>query len=104
MDDENPSEEGLRNADEIIEILNTTGNGDYSAFRNQIALDIYDNGHWNGNWDVCFDPSAYDEDSTLYGFRVIQEDEYDQHMDEDPDKPEWDDMIADVPNGYLWMN
>ena len=40
----------------------------------------------------------------LTGFRVIQEDEYDQHMDEDEDKPDHDDMLADVPNGYLWMH
>jgi len=99
---EEPNDESLRNADEIIKTLAETGHGDYSALRKEIALDIYDNGHFNGNWDSHFNPDEYDSDLT--GFRVIQEDEYDQHMDEDEDKPSWESMVADVPNGYLWMH
>lgn len=102
--DEQASEEELRYADDIIKTLADAGHGDYSAFREQIALDIYGNGHFSGNWDANFNPDENDAESTLTGFRVIQEDEYDQHMDEDPDKPTWDDMVADVPNGYLWMH
>lgn len=69
--------------------------------RNEIALDIYDNGHFLGNWDAYFCPEDYDSD--LSGFRVIQEDEYDQHMDDDEDRPDSENAIA-VPNGYLWMD
>ena len=100
--EEEPLEESLRNADEIIETLAKAGHGDYSGLRREIALDIYDNGHFNGNWDSHFNPEDYGSDLT--GFRVIQEDEYDQHMDEDEDKPSWESMVADVPNGYLWMH
>lgn len=100
--EEEPLEESLRNADEIIKLLADNDQGDYSAFRREIALDIYDNGHFNGNWDSHFNPDDYGSDLT--GFRVIQEDEYDQHMDEDEDKPEVETMLGDVPNGYLWMH
>jgi hypothetical protein len=102
MQIQEPNEESLRNADEIIELMAQLGHGDYGAFRKEIALDIYDNGHFSGNWDAFFNPDEYG--SSLPGFRVIQEDEYDQHMDEDEDKPDHDSMVGDVPNGYLWMN
>lgn len=101
--EEEPLEESLRNADEIIKLLADNDQGDYSTFRREIALDIYDNGHFNGNWDVSFNPDEYGNND-LTGFRVIQEDEYDQHMDEDEDKPEIETMVGDVPNGYLWMH
>lgn len=104
MHQEEPDAEELRNADEVIETLAKAGHGDYSAFRREIALDIYANGHYAGNDTVSFIVSDYDADSTLQDFTVIQEDHYDQHMDEDPDKPSWDDMVAEVSNGYLWMS
>lgn len=99
-----PDADELRSADEVIKTLADAGHGDYSAFRREIALDIYANGHYAGNDTAHFVVSDYDENSTLQDFYVIQEDHYDQHMDEDPDKPSWDDMVADVPNGYLWMS
>jgi hypothetical protein len=102
MDEPDASE--LREADEIIATLAKAGHGDYSAFRREIALDIYSNGHYAGNDTANFIPSDYDAASTLSSFYVIQEDHYDQHMDDDPDKPEWDDMVAYVSNGYLWMD
>lgn len=101
VDIEEASEETLRYADEIIKYLADEGHGDYSGLRNEIALDIYDNGHFSGNWDAYFNPEDYDSD--LPGFRVIQEDEYDQHMDDDEDRPDADDAIT-VPNGYLWVD
>ena len=99
-----PDADELRSADEVIKTLADAGHGDYSAFRREIALDIYANGHYAGNDTASFVVSDYDENSTLQDFYVIQEDHYDQHMDEDPDKPSWDDMVSDVPNGYLWMS
>ena len=101
---EEPDAEELRNADDVIETLTREGHGDYSAFRREIALDIYSNGHYAGNDTAQFVVSDYDEASTLSDFYVIQEDHYDQHMDEDPDKPSWDSMVGSVANGYLWMN
>jgi len=100
-----PDEQELRGADSIIEAMAAANHGDYSAFRTQIALDIYTNGHFNGNWDVTFFPQDHDEASTLAGFRVIQEDEYDQAMDDGnaEDAPDHDDMIAEVNNGYLFL-
>lgn len=103
MDNEEPSEESLRSADEIIKTLADEDQGDYSAFRKEIALDIYDNGHFNGDWDANFNPEDYGNNE-LTGFRVIQEDEYDQHMDDDEDAPLFEEMVASVPNGYLWMH
>jgi hypothetical protein len=101
MEIEEASEETLGFADEIIKSLATEGYGDYSALRAEIALDVYENGHFQGIWDAYFSPEDYDSD--LPGFRVIQEDEYDQHMDNDEDRPDPDDAIQ-VPNGYLWMD
>lgn len=99
-----PDAQELAGADEIIKLLADRGFGDYSAFRKEIALDIYANGHYAGNDTAHFNPDEYDANSTLTGFYVIQEDHYDQHMDDDEDKPEWDDMVSMVQNGYLWMH
>jgi len=98
---EEAAEETLRYADTIIKLLADEGHGDYSGLREEIALDIYENGHFSGNWDAYFNPEDYGSD--LPGFRVIQEDEYDQHMDFNEDKPDADDAIG-VPNGYLWID
>lgn len=85
-----------RAAVEIVELLKIRGYGDFSQYRDQIANDLYENGIWQGNWDS----------STNLGtvtLRLIQEDEYDQHMDNDPDAPDWDTMVSDVHDGYLWV-
>jgi len=34
--------------------------------------------------------------------RLIQEDEYDQHMDDDDSKPEWEDMLVQA-EAYVWF-
>lgn len=103
MQDE-PDAQELSGADEIIAKLIEAGHGDYTAFRREIALDIYANGHYAGNDTAYFNPDEYDVTSTLPGFYVIQEDHYDQHMDDDEDKPSWDSMVGMVQNGYLWTN
>lgn len=79
----------LRDADDIIAKLAAAGHGDYSAHRDAIA-DLWDGeyGLWNGNDDCSTDL----EDLNLRDLLLIQEDHYDQHMDED-DRPEWNSMI-----------
>ena len=89
------SGDALIAADEIIGEMQKRGQ-DYSAYREQIAEELYDSGVWNGNWDS----TAYFGD--MEPLRLIQEDEYDQSMDED-EKPDWDDMIAQVQGGYLFF-
>ncbi len=44
-------------------------------------------------------------DTGLPSLKIIQEDHYDQHMDEDEDKPEWDDMLFDICHvpSYVWI-
>lgn len=78
----------LRDADEIIQALLAQGHGDYSHHRDEIA-DLWDGeyGLWQGNDDATTD---FDD---LPNLLLIQEDHYDQHMDED-EKPAWDDMIV----------
>ena len=67
-------------ADEVIAALQKHGL-DYTAKRDHIAQ-LFSEYLYNGNWDCTTDF----EDGTL-DLRLIQEDEYDQHMDND-DKPE----------------
>lgn len=91
------SKDGYAGADEIIEAMKGQGH-DYSAHRDQIALELYEDGVWQGNWD-----SSTDFEDGLPSLRLIQEDEYDQHMDDDEDAPEHDDIIAEVRGGYLFL-
>ncbi len=94
--------EALRNADDLIERLKKLGHGDYSQYRQEIA-DLWDKGHWDGNWDVTTDLN----DPVLKDLRLIQEDEYDQHMDNGDEDgnpaPEWDDMLCDASSAYCWF-
>lgn len=91
------SEEAVNNADHLIEVLKQHHNVDYTAVRLELAEQIWYNGHWEGNWDVTTDlPEGH------RNLRAIQEDEYDQHMDEDDGAPLWDDMLASNPV-YVWF-
>ena len=67
-------------ADEVIKALLAEGY-DYTAKRDDIAR-LFDDYLYNGNWDC-----STDFDDGTPDLRLIQEDEYDQHMD-DEDKPE----------------
>lgn len=80
----------LRDADKIIAELAQAGHGDYSKYRNEIA-DLWDGeyGLWQGNDDARTELN----DPKLKDLWLIQEDHYDQHMDED-EKPAWDSMIC----------
>lgn len=69
---------------------------DFTPHYDKISKDIEDY-VFNGNWDHTIDV----EDSNFPNIRVIEENEYDQHMDEDDsDTPAWDDII-DVGGYYL---
>lgn len=70
----------LREADEVIAALLAEGH-DYTAKRDDIAR-LFNEQLYEGNWD-----SSTDFDDGTPDLRLIQEDEYDQHMDDD-DKPE----------------
>lgn len=66
-------------ADEVIAALQEHGL-DYTTKRDHIAQ-LFSEYLYNGNWDCCTD---FDDGTP--DLRLIQEDEYDQHMDDD--KPE----------------
>jgi len=90
-------EQALDSADTFIQDVKEAVNLDYTKHREAIA-DLYEHGHWNGSYDVC----TRLHDKKLPDLRFIQEDEYDQSMDEDEDRPEWDTMICSTDNGYVW--
>jgi hypothetical protein len=88
----------LDRADEVIAALARQGHGDYSAHREAIA-ELWDGdyGLWQGNDEAYTDLG----DPVLRDLRVVQEDHYDQHMDED-EKPEWSKMICSAGD-YIWL-
>lgn len=77
------SEEAYKDADLVIFSAKHFGH-DYSAGREEIAR-IFDEDLWNGNYDSSTDFETAGID--LPEIRFIQEDEYDQSMDEE-DLPE----------------
>jgi len=61
---------------------------DFTPHIDKIAEDI-DNYVYDGNWDHTIDVEV----DGVPCIRVIEENEYDQHMDEDDeDTPKWDDI------------
>lgn len=70
----------LQEADQVIKALLEHGL-DYSHKREAIAQ-LFDDYLYNGNWDC-----STDFDNGTPDLRLIQEDEYDQHM-EDEDRPD----------------
>lgn len=91
-------DEAYAAADEIIEALLQDGK-DYSKHRDQIALEGFENGLLQGNWDT----SVHLQDDNLQDLRIINEDEYDQHMDEDEDRPEHSEIAVNTSLGYVWL-
>lgn len=90
--------EAISAADETLDLIAKAGH-DYSAHRDQI-IEAFDNGLLCGNWDVTVDCG------NKLDIRIIQEDEYDQSLDEDEDDiPEHSDMIGYVCNvpAYIWL-
>ena len=70
----------MAEADEVIKALLEEGH-DYTAKREEIAR-LFNEQLYDGNWDCTTDFGDGTPD-----LRLIQEDEYDQHMDDDL-KPE----------------
>jgi len=89
-------------ADEVIAALvKKLGKDDFTPYeRNLIAL-AFDEGLLEGNNEANVDF----EGSRKFSLRIIQEDHYDQHMDDDEDKPEWDDQFCYVVTlpAYVWI-
>jgi hypothetical protein len=88
-------EECLVNADQLIANLLRFG-VDYSAHREQLAREIWWEGLYSGNWDVTVEIEG------LRPIRCIQEDEYDQHVPYDENRPSWDKMLFSTPE-YTWF-
>lgn len=86
-------QESLDAADEVILGMKKHGL-DYTKHRDAIAL-AFDEGLLNGNDEASVDVEG---DSSVRDLRIIQEDHYDQHMDEDDSKPEWDNQLCYVCN------
>lgn len=86
------SADALREADGIIEALQKQGL-DYTAGREEIAR-VVDEDIWGGNYDSTTD---FDPALGLRDLRIIEENEYDQSMDED-ERPSWDSMITSYGN------
>lgn len=71
------SDDALKSADHVIKKLIEAGAPDYSSKRQEIA-DLFDNHLWQGNWDCQTD---FEDD--MQNLRFIQEDEFDQSMDDE---------------------
>lgn len=93
-----PRAQSLLAADQLVEDVKKATGSDYSKHRELIATQLYHNGIFNGNWDS----STNLGDPELKDLRRIQEDEYDQSMDED-DRPTWDSMICQTGGDYVWF-
>ncbi|HET8686079.1 MAG TPA: hypothetical protein VFM18_05365 [Methanosarcina sp.] len=90
-------QESIDAAQELVQQLKEIGL-DYSKYELQIAEEMFENGILRGLWDTVV---HFDDKPSL---RIINEDEYEQHMDEDDvDTPEWDDIIFTHSYGYVWF-
>lgn len=83
-------------ADALIQHMHKAHGMDYSSQR-QFIEDWAAEDMWNGDWDVTIN---FDEGGPR-DLRFIQEDEYEQHMDEDEDRPEND--IGYVDGYYVFF-
>ncbi len=92
------SEQAYQAADNIIEAMLEKESVDYSPGRDEIAR-VFDEDLWHGNWDSS---TIFDPDLGLEDLRFIQEDEYDQSMDEEEDKPESDEELGFWEGHYVF--
>lgn len=93
--------EAVNAAEELVDALKEAGY-DYSSVVEKIAIELFHEGLLHGNWDVTVEF----DDPSLKPLRAIQEDEYDQSMDDsEEDVPAHEDMlcyICHVPS-YIWF-
>lgn len=90
-------EEAYTAADEVIAGILKVDGINYSAAREEIAR-VFDEELWEGNYDASTDFE------NLPNLRLIQEDEYEQSMDEDEDRPDEDDQIGYFAGHYVFRN
>lgn len=91
------TEQFIKNrVDETIKLLQDKKGIDYSAGREQLE-EAFDS-QLDGNWDT----HATFDSPDLPDLRIIQEDEYDQHMDEDEDRPKHRTMFGYVGGYYVF--
>ncbi len=85
MSGEARSEDAYKHADYVIQGLLKAGHADYTAGREELAR-LFDEDLWNGNWDstTCFEEAGLQ----LEELRLIQEDEFEQHMDDESEELE----------------
>lgn len=91
-------QESVESADEVVEHLKKMG-VDISAHHGEIAKDVFDDGLLNGNWDSSISVGGYH-------IRAINEDEYEQHMEDNEhadDVPNRDDMAFEGRLGFVWI-
>lgn len=88
------SADAYESADKVIAGLKTVGH-DYTAGREEIAR-LFDEELWHGNWDstTSFVENAATSETGLRDLRLIQEDEFDQSMDEDEADGLRDEMLG----------
>lgn len=89
-------EEAEELAQRFVEEIKSSAGIDFTPHLAKIQEDIADY-VFNGNWDHTIDV----EDDNFPNIRVIEENEYDQSMDDD-EKPSWDDVI-DLGGHYIWL-
>jgi hypothetical protein len=83
---------GLEAADLVIEKLPS-----YAPVREKIA-ELFEEYLWNGVWDMTLDTERDD----LPDLRFVQEDEYDQHMDDSEDSPDSELELCFVAGHYVF--
>lgn len=89
-------QEAYQAADEVCILLEKQGVITTAEDREAIALELFEDGLLQGSWDMSMDVQG------KY-VRVINEDEYDQHMDYSDDKPKWNKMAGSCSLGYVWI-
>ncbi len=93
--------EATNAADEVLKALEKLGHVNFTAHERNLIAVAYNEGLLGGNDEAHVDF----EGSRKFGLHIIQEDHYDQHMDNDKDKPLWDDMLTYTPYvpSYVWV-
>lgn len=86
-EDDEVNEQAFHAADDLILRIKNFNGMDYSSKREEIA-----NEFWTVLWDGNYDTTLYFDN--IQSIRLIQEDEYDQHMD-DEEKPDVDFLAGD---------
>lgn len=88
--------EAAKLADQVIEAIKSKNGTDYTPVRDELTA-MFDDDLLNGNWSTRSDFGV----PGLPELRIIEENEYDQSMDED-EKPDWDSMVVDISGYYVF--